>query len=341
MTENAQPGRGTIDQMDATSKALLTRLQTHIPLVERPFEALAGELSIPESEVIARTRAMSEARLIRQISAIFNGRALGYDSCLVAAQYAPEHLERAARIVSSHPGVSHNYRRDHEFNLWYTIAVPPEQSLEEEVAALHRLSGAKSTRPLPSVRLFKLGVQLDMEDGPGDARRETNAGRASSSDSGPATPLADRDIRAVKALQDPFPVTERPFDRAAEVHGFSSVAGLLETAADLHRRGVMRRFSAVLRHREAGFRANGMVVWKVSPDDCERAGAAMARFAKVSHCYQRPTYDDWPYGLFSMIHGRTPEEVQECVDAIQEETGLRQAAREIGRTVVSLAIDRF
>jgi len=136
-------------------------------------------------------------------------------------------------------------------------------------------------------------------------------------------PLSERDIRAVKAFQDPFPVMERPFDRAAEVHGFPSTAALLETAADLHQRGVMRRFSAVLRHREAGYRANGMVVWKASPDECERAGSLMAEFAKVSHCYQRPTYEDWPYCLFSMIHGRTPEEVQECIDAIQEETGLR------------------
>lgn len=309
--------------LDGTSRALLKRLQAHIPLVEQPFLAIAQEFGLGEDEVLERIRAMSEARLIRQISAIFDGRALGYQSSLVAARYDPAHLPQAARIVSSHPGVSHNYQRDHDFNLWYTIAVPPHQQLEAAVDELHRLSGAAATRLLPAVRLFKLGVRLDMDETPADARTEGDSAPAQTSC--PA-PLGECEIMAVRAFQDPFPAIARPFDRAAEAYGFSSTAALLEKANELHARGVMRRFSAVLRHREAGYKANGMVAWKAELDQVDHAGTAMARFEKVSHCYQRTTHPDWPYRLFTMIHGRTPEEVQDCVDAIRAETGLEEYA---------------
>ena len=320
----ANHSRGSAELSDM-AKELVTRLQVHIPLVPRPFLALADELGLSEAQIIDQTQALVESRIVRQIGAIFDGRALGYGSSLVAAKCTPGILEQAAAVISSHPGVSHNYQRDHDFNLWYTIAVPPGRSLAEEVGFLHRLSGAQSTRLLPAIRMFKLGVKLDMDQSPGDTR---------TTDDGPAddgaeiraaeTPPTAAEIPAVQAFQEPFPIIARPFDRAAGLHGFPSAEALLEVGEELRRRMALRRFSAVLRHREAGFKANGMVVWKASPAECLRAGPLMATFAKVSHCYQRPTFDDWPYSLFTMIHGRTSEEVQECIAALQNVTGLSE-----------------
>jgi siroheme decarboxylase len=307
--------------LDAISKSLLTRLQTHIPLVPRPFAAVGDELGLPEDEVVERTRAMVEARLIRQVGAIFDGRALGYDSCLVAAKYAPEQLDTAAQLVSAHPGVSHNYQRVHDFNLWYTLAVPPGRPLADEVDLLHRITGATSTRPLPALLMFKLGVRLDMEETPADSR--TGETVATGQAAGFEAP-SDREIAAVRAFQEPFAISARPFDAPAALHGFASAAALLDCGEELRARGALRRFSAVLRHREAGFGANGMAVWKASPEECAIAGPIMASFAKVSHCYQRPVYEDWPYSLFTMIHGRTSDEVDDCVAALQRETGLRE-----------------
>ncbi len=311
------------EALDAVSRTLLTRLQTHIPLVPRPFAAIGEELGLPEDEVVERTRAMADGRLIRQVGAIFDGRALGYDSCLVAAKYPPEHLDAAAKLISAHPGVSHNYQRAHDFNLWYTLAVPAGRPLAEEVALLHRLTGAVSTRPLPALRMFKLGVKLDMDETAADTRSEQPVSGATAA--GPQAP-SEREIAAVLAFQEPFPIVTRPFDAAAALHGFASAEALLEAGEELRARGALRRLSAVLRHREAGFGANGMAVWKAAPEECAVAGPIMASFAKVSHCYQRPVYEDWPYSLFTMIHGRTSEEVADCISAIQRETGLREHA---------------
>ncbi len=307
--------------LDEISRALLNRLQAHIPLVPRPFLALGRELGLRENAVIERTQALIDARIIREVGAIFDGRALGYDSCLVAAKYPPDDLETAGRVIASHPGVSHDYQRDHDFNLWYTLAVPPGQSVVEETSMLHRLTRAKSTRPLPALRMFKLGVRLDMDETPADTRSgEPVSGGAAA---GSKTPTA-REIAAVRAFQEPFRVVPRPFDAVAQLHGFASAEALIEVGDELHARGALRRFSAVLRHRTAGFGANGMAVWKAPQEECETAGRVMASFARVSHCYQRPVYEDWPYSLFTMIHGRTNDEVQDCITAIHRETGLSE-----------------
>lgn len=322
MTASHPQGGGELDE---AARALVARLQLHIPLVPRPFLALADELGLSEEQVIDGTRALIESRIVRQVGAIFDGRGLGYESCLVAARYSPGILDSGAAVISSHPGVSHNYQRDHDFNLWYTIAVPPGRPLADEVALLHRLSGAESTRLLPAIRMFKLGVKLDMDESPGDARTPGNVPVNHGVETQDAeNPLTASEIRAVQAFQEPFPIIARPFDHAAGLHGFPSAEALVEVGEELRRRAVLRRFSAVLRHREAGFKANGMAVWKASPSECLRAGPVMATFAKVSHCYQRPTFDDWPYSLFTMIHGRTPEEVQECITGLRHETGLAE-----------------
>jgi DNA-binding Lrp family transcriptional regulator len=309
--------------LDDLAVRVLNRLQEHIPLVPRPYAAVAAELGASEEEVLDRTRAMKETGIIRQLSAIFDTRALGYQSSLVASRYPLDRLEAGAAVVNSHPGVSHNYQRNHDFNLWYTIAVPPGHSLEEAVDTLHRLSNAESTRLLPTLRLFKIGVKLDMSGDTEGAKRDT--GPVYSEEErrkAEGKPLSERDIRAIRALQDDLPVCERPFDGAALREGFGSAEEALAAGEDLRERRFMRRFSAILRHREAGYKANGMAVWKASPEECLRAGPLMAGFEKISHCYQRPTYEDWPYSLFSMIHGRTAAEVQQCVDAVRRETGL-------------------
>jgi len=308
----------TLDGQDA---AVLDRLQLHMPLVERPFRAIGEELGLVEAEVVRRVAELKERRLIRQMSAIFDAAGLGYQSSLVAAKCDPDLLESAAAVISSYPGVSHNYRRDHQFNLWYTVAVPADRDLDATVRLLHRLSGAESTRLLPTLRRFKLGVRLAIG---GDAASPQGDDDPSTYGPNPeALALTERQVRAVRALQDDMPVCEEPFKAAAEREGFASASELLAVGQDLKDRGLMRRFSAILRHREAGFSSNGMAVWVVDEEECERVGAIMAGFPQVTHCYQRRTYDDWPYSLFTMIHGRSNDEVESCIESISVATGLR------------------
>jgi DNA-binding Lrp family transcriptional regulator len=292
---------------------LLTRLQTNLPVVERPFAELATALDSTEAEVLERIRQLKADKIIRQISAIFDTRSLGYASSLVAARVALDRVDAAAAIINQHPGVSHNYLRNHDFNLWYTIAVSPlsQLGLEKTVAILHKKSGAESTRLLPTLKLFKIGVKFDFgvdSDGPAYTEKNRTA----------LQPLTAQEIEFVRYMQRDLPVTETPFADAPF------------PLADLHRQflasGRMRRFAAVLHHRQAGFSANAMGVWAVPEGDIDRVGEQLAAFREVSHCYRRPAYPDWPYNLFTMVHAKTQDECERVLAEMAAQTGIQNRA---------------
>jgi len=240
---------------------------------------------------------------------------------LVAAKVDSEHPQRAAQIVNSHPGVSHNYLRTHDFNLWFTIATPPdsELGLHGTLEVLMRETGAESMRELPTLTLFKINMNLEMEKG-------TEALAAAAVEAAPpreldAQPYDADDIALIKALQGPMAAVERPYDEAASELGIDTEA-LLERLRSLVDRKILRRVAAILYHRRAGFSANGMGVWKVPEAEIMETGARMASFRGVSHCYQRPTYEDWPYSVFTMAHGRSKEECDAVLDSIAEDCGI-------------------
>jgi siroheme decarboxylase len=307
--------------MDSTDREILNRIQREVPLEREPFEAIGRELGIAGDEVIRRIEALKRGRVIRQISAIFDTRVLGYESSLVAARIPAHRLGEGAKAINSHPGVSHNYERNNEFNLWYTVAVPPDSRLGLEGTAdvLHHISGAEKTRILPTLKLFKIGVTLDMNAG-ATAKKEAPQYGESDRESADRN-ISEDDKAAIRALQEDVPLTPRPFDLWGRQVGLS-YGELLERAYDLRDRKIMRRFSAVLYHRKAGFRANAMGVWRVPDERIDEVGNAFAHYQSVSHCYQRPTYEDWPYSVFSMVHGRSVEECENVLKAMSEETGL-------------------
>ena len=310
---------------DPVDAALLTRLQEAIPCLNRPFENIGNSLGLPESEVIDRLRKLKSEKIIRQISAIFDTRSLGYASSLVAAKVDPGKVDEAAAVINQHPGVSHNYLRNHEYNLWFTIAVAPTSrfGLEGTVQRLHELSGAEATRLLPTLRLFKIGVRFDMgsESRPDEAAAGEYFSEEKRSES---KPLTEQEIEFVRVMQRDLPLQPQPFSVWAQELGMD-FSELRQMHEEFLSSGRMRRFAAVLHHRQAGFRANAMGVW-AGPSDpikLEEAGRAMAGFKAVSHCYQRPSYPDWPYNLFTMVHGRSVEECEESLAAISAATGLR------------------
>src|SRR5215203_4451358 len=309
--------------MDSTDREILNRIQREVPLEREPFDAIGRDLGIAGDEVIRRIESLKRTRVIRQISAIFDTRVLGYESSLVAAKIPAHRLGEGAKAINSHPGVSHNYERNNEFNLWYTVAVPPDSrlGLQGTVEVLHRISGAQKTRILPTLKLFKIGVTLDMNTG-ATAKKEAPLYGESDRESADRN-ISEDDKAAIRALQEDVPLTPRPFDLWGRQVGLT-YEELLERAYDLQDRKIMRRFSAVLYHRKAGFRANAMGVWKVPEERIEEVGNAFAHYQSVSHCYQRPTYEDWPYALFSMVHGRSEEECEAVLDAMAEETGLTE-----------------
>ena len=310
--------------MDDADRRLLDRLQNELPLVERPWAALAADIEMPEEELLNRIAQLRSEGVIRQISAIFDTRRLGYRSSLIAASTKPGTQQLAADIVSAHPGVTHNYEREHAFDLWFTLAVPPDSriGLDETIELLGRMADVESIRPLPAIQFFKIGVDLDMVGGRDPSAKKV---RPRPSLEAPARAATEREIAAVRALQTDLPAIPEPLAPLAEAHGFS-VAELLEVGHQLLSDGRMRRFAAVVNHRRAGFLQNGMGVWIVDADRVEEAGSIMASYRGVSHCYERPIYDDWPYRLFSMTHGRDKEECEAVLAALSVETGLTEYA---------------
>src|SRR5919106_5789166 len=317
------------DDIDAR---LLNEIQREFPLVRRPFAELGARVGITEADALDRVRRLhaGEAPVIRQISAIFDTRSLGYDSMLVALKVPPDRLEQAADELNRNPGISHNYERSGQFNIWFTIAVPPDArvSLEEQVARLAWKVGAEHYALLPTLALYKIGVQLDVERGAQSSARatppQTRGGTKEEVLEVRASRLpTPRDIELIRVLQRDVPLEEEPFVTWAKEASLS----LDDLIAEAHRfiaEGRMRRFSAVLRHQKAGFISNGMAVWKVPPERAEDVGRTMASFRAVSHCYRRPTYPHWPYSHFTMIHGRSEAEVEAVADAIETETGIHE-----------------
>ncbi|MGQ0824611.1 MAG: siroheme decarboxylase subunit alpha [Actinomycetota bacterium] len=313
------------NDLDDLDRALLNAVQWDFPLDPRPYAVLAERLGCPEPEVRARIDGVKEAGVLRQLSAIFDTRALGYTSALVAAKVDADRVDDAAAVVNAHPGVSHNYKRNHDYNLWYTIAVPPGDVLDDHVAALHEQSGARVTRQLPTLKLYKIGVKLDMTGKTAaDAKVEVlEHERPERRAEMPAPDLCHLEIATIRVVQEDLPNVERPFAAQAAELGVVE-DDVLAMLRSFKQRKLMRRFAAVMNHRSAGFKANAMGVWAVPDDRLDELGPQMAGFAAVSHCYRRPTYDDWPYSVFTMVHGRTARDCEATIDAISAETGIAE-----------------
>jgi DNA-binding Lrp family transcriptional regulator len=313
---------GSAVPLDELDRKLLNLLQGSFPIAARPYAHVAQLAELPEEEVLARTKRLLDERIIREITPIFDTRVLGYSSMLVAAKVDPENPWRAAKIINSHPGVSHNYLRDHDFNLWFTVATEPDSplGLDGTLDVLARLTGAESIRQLPTLRLFKIRMDLEMEKG-----TEALAATAEAVDyrEPEAIELSELDYAVIRATQGPMEAISEPFAAPAAELGLSQEQ-LFEHLESMRERRALRRVAAILFHRRAGFSANGMGVWNVPEERIVEIGPRMASFRGISHCYQRPTYADWPYSVFTMAHGRSKEECDAILDSIAEDTGIEE-----------------
>jgi len=306
------------ERLDEIDKKLLNEIQWVFPLVDRPYVEIAEKHGISEQNVMSRIATLKKMGLVRQINAIFDTRRLGYKSALIAFSVKPDKLDSVANKINEHPGVSHNYERNHEFNMWFTLAVPPGSDMKEDLDRMAVLDGVVKYRVLPTLKLYKIGVRLDMvnEDAenpkPTDEVKELNPERVQ---------LSERDKGFIRELQKDLAVIPEPFKDLADNLGITT-SQLFAKAKEYENSGIMRRYAAILRHRDAGFVANGMVVWHVPEDRIDDAGSKLAAFPQVSHCYRRPVYPDWRFNLFSMIHARTLQAAEKMAVEMSETIGV-------------------
>jgi len=305
-------------QLDEMEKKLLNDIQWVFPLADRPYLEIAKNYGISEDEVMRRISGLKGAGLIRQINAIFDTRRLGYKSALIAFAVAPEKLDAVAEKINEHPGVSHNYERNHEYNMWFTLAVPPDSDMKDELDRMSALDGVVKYRLLPTLKMYKIGVKLDMVNDDAEKPKPTEEVKELNPD---RLEITERDKEFVRELQKDLPVTREPFKEMAQNLGITT-AELFAKAREYEKIGLMRRFAAILRHRDAGFVANGMVVWNVPEDRVDDVGFKLAAFPQVSHCYRRPVYPDWKYNVFSMVHARSLEAAEKMAVEMSEQIGV-------------------
>ncbi|MDK9693637.1 MAG: Lrp/AsnC family transcriptional regulator [Sulfurimonas sp.] len=292
---------------------ILSRIQKKFPLVARPFVVIADELGMSEDEVLAILQEQKKANVIRQTSAIFDTKRLGYVSSLVAFKIAPQKISDAVKIINSHPGISHNYERNHDFNIWFTLAVAPNSKLglQKTVELLAKLTQADDFIILPTLKLFKINVKLNTT-GKDEKKEEVKRVQHKEIE---LTPLHHSIIRYA---QNDIEFTHEPFKKIIDALGidYDTFFGALD---ELQEAGVMRRFASILNHRKAGFSANAMVVWDVDEQNGEMIGEKAAAFSAVSHCYLRPKYPNWQYNLFTMVHGKSEEETNSIIEEMAAE----------------------
>ena len=329
-----------LSSLAESDKELLNEIQWTFPLVTRPFDAIAKKFDTTPEIIKEKLNNLKEIGVLRQLSAIFDTRKLGYTSSLVAMEIEHDQLEHVASQINRHPGVSHNYERDHQFNLWFTLAVPPGADLNSELEKFNVLKGIKKVRMLPTLQLFKIGVKLDMIDdkkhdvAPTEEKKEIKNIKFEPTED-------DKDF--IRELQKDMEIIDEPFVKAANNLGITEDE-LFSKMKHYESLGVLRRFAAILRHRQVGFTANGMIVWKVPEDRITSVGETLGSFPQVSHCYERPTYDDWPYNVFSMIHCKTHDEAYDVAKTIQNQIDVNEykilfSSREFKKTRVEYFVE--
>jgi len=313
--------------MDPTDARLLDRLQQGLPLEPQPFRAVAADLGLTEAEVLTRTAGLLHQGVIRRLGAGFEPQRLGYSSTLVAARVPAEQVDAAAAAINAHPEVTHNYERDHEVNIWFTLIAPGRETLQRLLNAIRTETGLGELHDLPALRRYKVDARFPVGKSPRPVGARFTAPTAAQ------PPLDERARRVIHALQEDLAVVERPFLPLSEQAGLAE-AEFVAALAELAAAGVLRKLGAFVRPLGVGLRASAMVVWRVADDAIEAAGARFAAQPEVSHCYERPPFAGFTYTLYTMVHAPTDEECSALVEHMSGAARLRDLA--ILRTVREL-----
>ncbi|HBV86361.1 AsnC family transcriptional regulator [Desulfosporosinus sp.] len=314
--------------MDATDRALLNAIQNDFPIAVHPYQILGDAVGTTEDDAYNRIQHLRQEGIIRRLGGVFDSRRLGYHSTLCAGKVPEEKISVLAELLEGIPGVTHNYLRDHTYNVWFTLIAPSLTVSERILQTIREVTGVNDIYTLPASRVFKINVNFDFDSSIDEQENEPDTSKEHFVRGVPMEEispyeLTDDDITLIRVLQGNLPDSPNPFEVLAESIQWPT-AKVISAANRLLEEKILRRFGAVLRHQKAGFVANAMGVWQVDPEQADRVGQVMARFKEVSHCYQRPTLPDWPYNIFTMIHGRSTEDCKDIMKRISQATGVNR-----------------
>lgn len=313
--------------------AVLTALQQGLPLTQRPFAEIGRAHALGEAEVISLVGRLLQSGQARRLGGVFDARRLGYRSALCVMDVPRARLSEVAGKIAAAPGVTHAYERGWPDglprdlpggpgsrnwpNLWFTLATPAE-TFAAETERLRAACQPYAVHTLPALRRFKIDVVFDLRTRERDEAVEPAC--ALERERPPAPPLDETEKRIIKQLEGNVPLREDLFEAPANAAGLSAAA-LLERLRAWQESGVLRRFALLLRHRQMGFKANGMCCWNLPDGEMLSAGRRLAACPEVTHCYERARLDIFPFRLYAMIHTPSWERTRRLFERLSQTIG--------------------
>lgn len=289
---------------------LINDWQQRFPQGSEPFAELAAQCGVSTERVLAEFKQMSLGGSLSRIGGIW-GSGAGGAALLCAFAVPPQRLAGVAAQVSAHPGVNHNYEREHAYNLWFVITGADVEQVADGVSGLELACGLHALR-LPMQRAYRINLGFDMRSphAAGCAARASGQEKVRS-----GSHAVQNEDRALAALvEDGLPLLVRPYAAWAQALGCSE-ADIFAKLGQWLSQGTLRRFGVVVRHHELGFAANAMCVFDVDDADVDARAAVLARQPGVTLCYRRARAPGWPFNLYCMLHGRERGEVLGWLEA--------------------------
>ena len=301
--------------MDELSRQFINRFQGGLPIVERPYSSMASVLHSDEARLISTIKDLLENGSLSRFGPLYNSSCMGGGLTLAALSVSEQDFEQVAELVNSLPEIAHNYRREHDLNMWFVIATETPQEVHKAIETIEHLT-ALSVYNFPKIQEFYLGLWLTLDEDGGVSTRSIDIPTQYKK-----TVIDELDRKIIQATQQGIPLEPSPFGEIAAQCGCDTQTAIGRLQRMLGN-GVIRRIGAVPNHYNLGLRSNGMSVWNIPGDRLSIIGKKIAKLDFVSHCYERPRcLPLWPYNLFAMVHGHSREEVNNKVDQIAELVG--------------------
>ena len=304
--------------MDEKDRLLLTYLQNGLPLTPRPFDVWSAKIGLDSAELLVRIQRLKNEGTFGGIKAILDPRAFHYQSAWVALKLGSSEVESGTEVLWKHPGVIYGCEREHEFNVWFFIAAPASHDLELHVRCLEKLVGAQEALFLPVRRVFKGSDLLSALDA--ETFSAMNERFEKRSEALPKDWLSAEEIEMVRQLQEPFPLTDEPYQKIAAELGITE-GQVLERMKALVKKGCLKKIGSFLKPAATVPEARTLVVWQIPEEKLERIGPEIAEFGEVLYADRRPAHPEFPYSLHTMIRSETAAELETVTRRMQDRIG--------------------
>jgi siroheme decarboxylase len=305
-------------QISQLQREFINHFQGGFPLEERPFQVIADQLGSTENSIIEIVEKLKHEKLISRFGPLYDAARIGGGLTLAAMTVPEDRYEMVTETVNSYLEVAHNYRREHELNMWFVLATEKPENLHEVISSIEKTTGL-AVFNFPKQHEFYIGLWLHLSS-------DGNHSTVPVPDQQVQDPIQElrhdfdldvTDRKLISATQAGLPIEHSPYKNIAVRLGITQDE-VLQRLQNMLSMGIIRRIGAVPNHYGLGLTANGMTVWDVADDKVQILGALIGQLDFISHCYQRPRHlPVWPYNLFAMVHGHSEDEVKNKVKQIE------------------------